>query len=297
MTTIRDFVARPLFDRHILLARDPAFPKISIVTPSYNQAQYLERTVLSVLNQNYPNLEYFVFDGGSTDGSVGIIRKYEAYLAGWVSDKDNGQTAAINKGLQRASGDFVAWQNSDDIYLPGTFQRLVEVSCRFPRADLYYANIYEIDANENIIGEYRNTPATARSLFYDLITQQAAFMRRAVIERFGLLDESLHFSLDAEYFMRISSGVTPAFVREYWGAYRVHSQTKTTTIPHVMDREYSGVFRRYGIEMTSPWFKFVKLLYTLRRAGLLIAQGDAGFVMRQIVRRFVRRREKAPPAP
>lgn len=242
--------------------------------------------MLSVLNQNYPNLEYFVFDGGSTDGSVEIIRKYEAYLAGWASEKDNGQTAAINKGLQRARGDFVAWQNSDDIYLPGTFQRLVEVSCRFPRADLYYANIYEIDAKENIIGEYRNTPATARSLFYDLITQQAAFMRRAVVERFGLLDESLHFSLDAEYFMRISRGVTPAFVREYWGAYRVHSQTKTTTIPHVMDREYSGVFRRYGIDCSTCGFKLVRLRYALRRAFVLLKQGDADYVTRNFVRRL-----------
>ena len=117
------------------------FPKISIVTPSYNQAEFLERTILSVLNQDYPNLEYIIIDGGSTDGSVEIIKKYEKYLAYWVSEKDKGQSDAINKGFQKSTGDILAWLNSDDTYLSGTLFKVVKAFQENPNADLIFGNI------------------------------------------------------------------------------------------------------------------------------------------------------------
>ena len=154
---IKEFASKPLFNEKIILNNDLNYSKISIVTPSYNQSQFLERTILSVLNQNYPNLEYLIIDGGSTDGSVEIIRKYEKYLAYWVSEKDNGQADAINRGFQKSTGKILAWLNSDDIYLPGTLLKVSETFNKNPEVDLIFSNIFFIDEYDNRINELRFT--------------------------------------------------------------------------------------------------------------------------------------------
>src|SRR6266487_5007683 len=123
---IREYVLRPRYDHKTLCSKDLSYPGISVVVPSYNQAQFLERTILSILNQNYPHTEIIVIDGGSQYGSVDLIKKYERYISYWVSRPDKGQPSAINEGFARASGDLIAWQNSDDLYLPGFFHTVAE---------------------------------------------------------------------------------------------------------------------------------------------------------------------------
>jgi len=120
-------------------------PRVSIITPSYNQAQFLEQTICSVLGQNYPNLEYWVIDGGSTDGSAEIIQKYAGQLAGWVSEPDRGQAEGINKGLARATGEVVAWLNSDDLYYPDAIEAAVEALAANPQASFVFSDVESID--------------------------------------------------------------------------------------------------------------------------------------------------------
>ena len=126
-------------------------PKISIITPSFNQAHFLERTMLSVLSQNYPNLEYIIIDGGSTDGSVEIIKKYEDRLAHWVSEKDRGQSHALNKGFARATGDIIGWLNSDDLYCNDALMRVAKACLACPEDEAWYGGIYIADSEDRIL--------------------------------------------------------------------------------------------------------------------------------------------------
>ena len=163
------------------------FQRISIVTPSFNQATFLERTILSVLEQDYPNLEYIIVDGGSTDGSVDIIRKYSDKLAWWVSEPDGGQTDAINKGLRRATGEWVGWQNSDDIYYPGTFQKLATTAAKSPEAELVIGDIFLIDEYDRQIRDIVYVKPSYNAMIAEgmILTNQAAFWRRHLHEEIG----------------------------------------------------------------------------------------------------------------
>ena len=140
-----EFISNPHFDEEVILNKDPSWPKISIVTPSYNQAAFLEKTILSVLNQNYPNLEYIIIDGCLTDGSLEIIKKYDKYLTYLISEKDNGQSDVINKGFQIAYGEIIAWQNSDNIYLANAFKKISKKFESYRKINVIFGNIFLID--------------------------------------------------------------------------------------------------------------------------------------------------------
>ena len=200
---------------------------VSVVTPSYNQAAYLERTLRSVLDQDYRELEYLVVDGGSTDGSVDIIRSYADRLAWWTSEKDSGQAEAINKGIQRARGEIVAWLNSDDIYLPGAISGAVKACAAHPQAVLVYGNTRAIDAHDQTLNVLRYRQLALEDLLcYEIIGQPAVFMRRSAFQAAGGLDPSYHFMLDHQLWIKIAMQGEIVHVEEEWAAARYHPQAK-----------------------------------------------------------------------
>ncbi|MBI4927898.1 MAG: glycosyltransferase [Anaerolineae bacterium] len=171
---------------------------VSIITPSFNQARYIEATLDSVLSQDYPEIEYIVMDGGSTDGTVDILKRYEHRLAGWVSEKDRGQTDAINKGFARARGEVLAWLNSDDTYQPGAVREAVEALRAHPEAALVYGDANYIDETGRVIGRFPAAQTDYRRLRqgYVHIPQQAAFWRASRWRQVGPLDVSFFFAMD-----------------------------------------------------------------------------------------------------
>lgn len=256
-------------------------PKISIVTPSFNQANFLERTIRSVLDQGYPNLEYIVIDGGSTDGSVEVIRKYEHQLTYWVSEPDDGQTAAINKGLRRATGEWVAWQNSDDVYYPGTFEDLAQSAAKHPEAHLIIGNMMIIDAYDRELRDVRYVTPSHGALLAEgmVVVNQAAFWRRHVHRELGWLDESFDCSFDYEWFLRLTKRYRSAHVNRLWGAFRLHDAAKTSNSMHRFMEENKRIL--HG--RTVPYW--MASLYRLRRMALMLGQGNISYLVRGIIRR------------
>jgi glycosyltransferase involved in cell wall biosynthesis len=202
-------------------------PLITIVTPSYNQSRYLEQTIRSVLEQDYPSVEYFVIDGGSTDSSVEIIRKYESQLSGWVSEKDKGQAEAINKGFLRGSGEYIAWLNSDDLYQPGAIRAAIETFQKHPEAGLVYGNVLSIDENAQPFNLQTFQPYSLTDLMsFNIISQPAVFMRRAVLEQAGHLDLGYHLLLDHHLWLRMAALAPMVYIPATLAAARYHAEAK-----------------------------------------------------------------------
>ncbi len=205
---------------------------VSIVTPSYNQAPYLEQTIRSVLDQDYPSLEYIVVDGASTDGSVEIIKKYSDQLAWWVSEKDRGQGEAINKGLARAKGEILAWLNSDDYYLPDAVSSAVKIFEQNPDVVLVYGDMLAVDQNGETTNVLKYGQYSLEDLLcFQIIGQPAVFFRRAVLENAGGLDTSFHFMLDHHLWIRMAQQGKILHVPQVWAAARYHPLAKNRSKP------------------------------------------------------------------
>jgi glycosyltransferase involved in cell wall biosynthesis len=209
---------------------DHDLPLVSIVTPSFNQARYLEETIRSVLEQDYPRIEYMVVDGGSTDGSVDIIEKYANKLTWWVSEADKGQTDAINKGFGRAKGQILAWINSDDTYEPGAVSEAVQYLLGHPDAGMVYADCNFIDEQGHVIGKFGAAQTDYERLRRGFvhIPQQTMFFRTGLWHAVGPLDPSFYFAMDYDLWVRIAVRSEIKYLQgKTWANFRIHTSGKT----------------------------------------------------------------------
>jgi glycosyltransferase involved in cell wall biosynthesis len=200
---------------------------VSIITPSFNQSPFLERTIRSVLEQDYRDIEYFVVYGGSTDGSLDIIHQYANRFAWWASEKDKGQSEAINKGFAHAQGEIVAWLNSDDYYLPGTISAVVKEFERHPQAPMIYGNMLAVDENDRTINALKYHQLSLVDLLcFQILGQPAVFMRRSALEKAGGLDVNLHCFLDHQLWIRIAEQGEIVHINQTWAVARYHAGAK-----------------------------------------------------------------------
>jgi glycosyltransferase involved in cell wall biosynthesis len=246
------------------------YPKISIVTPSYNQGQFIEETIRSVLLQGYPNLEYIIIDGGSTDNSVEIIKKYEPWLAYWVSEPDRGQSHAINKGWEKSTGDYLAWMNSDDLYLPYAVHQMIKVINNY-NYDFIYSSSYYIGTSlekSSVIEAHKTRDFKLKNLlkFFNgvqyIIPSQSVFISKETLKKVGLLNENLNYCMDLDLFARIILTKPHAYIgSKPISFFRNHDRSKTSQQNQAMRNESIKIAQKYASFLTmKDWQEISNLM-------------------------------------
>ena len=243
----------------------PGLPKITIITPSLNQGRYIEKTIQSVLLQDYPILEYIILDGGSTDETLGIVRKYENHLQ-WISKKDRGQSDAINKGMKMATGEVIGFINTDDVYMPGTLNIVGKYFSMNPSAMWVTGRCRNIDSEGKEIRKgvalYKdfwllwNSPTVLKVLNY--ISQPATFWRRRVVVEIGYLDESLHYAMEYDYWLRVIQKFPLFVIWKRLADYRTHPASKAGSSSNAQFDAELDIARRY---IRSPVLLFLHMLH------------------------------------
>jgi hypothetical protein len=240
-------------------------PRVSVITPSYNQARFLERTIRSVIRQGYPQLEYIVIDGGSTDGSVDIIRKYADRLAFWVSESDRGQANAVNKGMARVTGDIVGWVNSDDFYYPGAIDAAVDAFATDPTIGFVYGRGNRVDEHDALIEPFAFTrPFDVDTLVHgvDYILQPTVFMRRGALAAVDPIDPTLQWTLDWDLWIRLGRKFPARMIDHVTAASREYAGTKTSNGGFERVAEIQRIVRRHtGEEVSVGYLNY--LMFTL----------------------------------
>lgn len=263
--------------------------KFSIVTPSFGQGRFIRATIESVLGQAGPEVQYIVMDGGSKDETVDVLRSYGNRLH-WVSEKDKGQTDAINKGLKLADGDIVAYLNSDDIYLPGALAKVAAVFDQHPEVDFVYGDFQAIDEQGGLIDRVKTIPYDPAILLYDAnyICQPASFYRRSLLQKIGGFDDSLRFLMDYEFFLRASKrGVGFHMIPEELAAIRFHSNCKTLSDGvHPWADERRRIIAEYARPKAQhpSALKMLSLIYRAKRYARLLARGRLDFANLRLAR-------------
>lgn len=262
-------------------------PSLSIIIPSFNQVSFIEETLCSIINQKYPGLELIVIDGGSTDGSTEIIRRYEKYISYWVSETDRGQSHAINKGLEKATGEWVGWINSDDCYLSGG---LIHFFTESPHGsnDFMYGYCSTGSTIQTAVAK-KPTPGSRDSLYQllhfffnsrHIIPSHAAFVRRTFLSKAGLFDENLEYCMDLDWFARIFQATNRiAHLPLAVGFYRLHPKAKTSRQHLQMQQEARQIALKYAVFLTKKesWLLKRKIRYK-EKLGLLMEKQLPGLL-------------------
>ena len=276
-------------------------PRVTIVTPSYNQAEFLEETLRSVLLQNYPNLEYIVMDGGSKDGSVDIIRKYEKHLSYWTSEKDGGASDAIARGFTRATGSILAYLNSDDPYLPGAISSVVRFFQERPQCNVVFGNTYWTDPMGNVVAKRRQTPFWPASYLYggSDMQQPSTFWRRELYVKAGGMDAGYLTAFDTDLFYRfIACKAEFRHVKRFLSCFRIHPESKSSTL---MDRRTQELAKIRALHLRHAFYSsygsVVRTLARLHRGFWYLLQGDLPWLISRVPDRIAARRADAPVGP
>lgn len=275
-----------------------SYPLVSIVTPSYNQGRYIEETILSIKNQDYPNIEHVIVDGGSTDNTLEILKKYEdTYTMRWISEPDKGQADAINKGFKLSAGEILGWQNADDTYNPGAISKAVAFFLKHPGIDLVFGNYCLIDDKNNTLQEFRLRPFNRKEYLYCFpnISNPSAFWKRELFFASSMLDIRLKYAMDFDFFMRASEHGKFRYVKYCFGNGRIQPSSKTSSrfiFPErdrAWEQENAVIRQRYGVKMDldRPWdkqYRLWKIYFRTRRLFYYVVQGHWDYLFKKVSR-------------
>lgn len=253
-------------------------PLVSIITPSYNQACFIEDNIISVVSQDYPNIEHIIVDGNSKDNTIEMIKKHEnSYNLKWVSEPDKGQSDAINKGFKMSNGEIIGWINSDDYYEKDAVSTAVEYMLRYPDIKMIYGDCNLVDTTGSLIKKYPTQDFDYNVLLNEnsgMIPQQSVFIRRQVIEKVGLIDISYHYAMDYEYWLRIGRDFKIAYIPKMLASFRIQDDSKTSSKYNSFKFYYDVIranIKHKGRFMSPLHLKFAKWLMTI--PFKLIARG------------------------
>jgi glycosyltransferase involved in cell wall biosynthesis len=272
---------------------------VSVVTPSFNQGCFIEETIESVLSQDYKPVEYWVIDGGSNDETLDILNRYGNRLD-WVSEKDNGQADAINKGWKRARGDILAWLNSDDIYLPGALSTAVAFLQAHPEFGAVYGEGYHIQEDGKVIERYPTEPFDRQRLVETCyICQPTVFVRKTVLQEIGFLDENLRYCMDYDLWFRIARRYDFGYLPEFLACTRFYGETKTLGQRVQVHREILHMIYRHNRSVPASWVYGYAHALLEKRVSRATPRGNALFILGLIgisLLKFLRYNRRVPLA-